>query len=305
MRIIDAHLHSDPGQANPEAILQRMNSIGVDGGGVFSPEAENPIRGGGHSYEVRMKTLEDWTKGYEDRLFPILYINPLEPEAIAKARDAVSRGVVAFKIICDSFYVYDDPCMELMHECAKLDKPVMFHSGILWDGYDSSKYNRPLNWESLIMVPGLRFSLAHCAWPWTDETIALYGKFLNGYAETNFASNPNVSAEMYLDLTPGTPAIYRKELLFKLLNAGYDTPHNIIFGTDCTINNYNAAWAESWIKRDGGIMDEMGACPRIKELYFSENFKRFLGLIPKDFQHVMPVPDRADAWSLEYANATL
>ena len=52
-------------------------------------------------------------------------------------------------------------------------------------------------------------------------------------------------------------------------------------------------------------MDEMGACARIKELYFGENFKRVLGLVPTDFQHVMPVPDRADAWSLEYANATL
>ena len=58
-------------------------------------------------------------------------IDPLEPEAVAKARDAVSRGVGAFKIIFDSFYGYEDPCMELLHETTKKKKPIMFHSGIL------------------------------------------------------------------------------------------------------------------------------------------------------------------------------
>ena len=124
--------------------------------------------------------------------------------------------------------------------------------------------------------------------------------FLNAYA-----TNPDVSAEMFLDLTPGTPAIYRKDLIYKLLNAGYDTPHNILFGTDCTLNDYNTTWAESWINRDSDVLKEVGACQRISDLYFSENFMCFLGVIPKDFKHVVPVPDRADAWTLEFANHAL
>lgn len=300
MTIYDAHIHSEPGNASSKDILERMQRIGVIGGGVLSPEPENLHRGTGCSYEVRMDTLNAWTADAKERLFPILWIHPFETDAIAKAHDAVSRGVVAFKMICDDYYVYDDTCMELLHEIAKMGKPVMFHSGILWDGYDSSKYNRPLNWEALIGIPGLRFSLAHCAYPWYDECIAMYGKFLNTYA-----TNPDVSAEMFLDLTPGTPAIYRKDLIYKLLNAGYDTPHNILFGTDCTLNDYNTTWAESWINRDSNLLKEVGACQRISDLYFSENFMRFLGLIPKNFQHVVPVPDRADAWTLEFANHAL
>ena len=300
MSIFDAHIHCEPGIATPKTCIERMQKIGICGGGILSPEPENFRRGTGYSYEVRMDTLSAWTDGYQERLFPILWIHPFEENAISKARDAVSRGVVAFKMICEDYYVYDDTCMELLHEIARLEKPVMFHSGILWDGYDSSKYNRPLNWEALITIPKLRFSLAHCAYPWYDECIAMYGKFLNAYA-----TNPDTSAELFLDLTPGTPAIYRKDLIYKLLHAGYDTPHNILFGTDCTINDYHTDWAETWIHRDSAIFHEAGASSRLLELYFKENFMRFLGFVPKNFKHVVPVPDRADAWSLKYANQNL
>ena len=63
-------------------------------------------------------------------------------------------------------------------EIAKLNVPVIFHTGILWDGRVSSNYNRPLHWESLLPITNLRFSMGHCSWPWVDECIALYGKFL-------------------------------------------------------------------------------------------------------------------------------
>jgi len=299
MNIFDAHIHTEPGNINPEAMLERMNSVGIGGGAVFSPDPETPL-GGGYTYEERMKALDAWTKDYSDKFFPVLYIHPLEKNAVEKAKDAVKRGVMGFKIICDCFYVYDEPCMELLREIAKMDKPVFFHSGILWDGYDSSKYNRPLNWESLINIAGLRFSLAHCAWPWCDETIAMYGKFLNAYA-----TNPDMSAELFLDLTPGTPAIYRKDLINKIYNCGYDTPRNVFYGTDCTLNDYNTNWAKAWIERDSKIMDEIGVGERLKQFYLRDNFMRFMGITKKDFTHITPVPDCADAFSLEYANRML
>jgi len=300
MHIIDAHTHIRLGDANPRQLLEQMDSIGIDGCTLFSIGPKTHVRPGGLPYEERMDQLQAWTEGYTDRLFPFLFIDPMDPAAPRQAQEAVKRGVMGFKIICDHHYVYEDPCMELLREIAKLDKPVMFHSGILWNGGDSSKYNRPLHWESLITIPGLRFSMGHCSWPWTDECIALYGKFLNAYAK-----DPTISAEMFLDLTPGTPAIYRQDLIYKLLNAGYDTPHNLLFGTDCSANDYNTKWSDSWIQRDSQLFTQFGASEKIQQLYFSENFKRFLGLIPKDFQHVSPVPDCADAWSLEYANATI
>ena len=295
----DAHIHSREGEVDPQKLLADMASIGLDGGGVFSQAPESPIQHG-ESYDSRMKCLETWMQGSAGRLFPILYIHPYEHDAIDKAREAVSRGVMGFKMVCDCYYVYDERSMALLREIAKLGKPVMFHSGILWGGRETSKYNRPVNWEALINIPHLKFSLAHCSWPWTDECIAMYGKFLNSYA-----TNPDSSAEMFLDCTPGTPAIYRKDLMTKLLMSGYDTPHNLLFGTDCTSNCYNTAWAKQWIDRDDAILREIGAGQRLIDHYMGENFLRFMGVTEKNFQHITPVPDNADGWSLDYANRTL
>ncbi len=299
MKIFDVHIHSVPENVSSADLLGKMNGVGISGGAVFSPDPESPL-GIGYPYDVRMQTLEKFAEGCSDKIFPVLWIHPYEKDAIAKAKDAVERGVRGFKMACDSYYVYEDKPMELLSVIAKLDKPVLFHSGILWNGYDSSKYNRPVHWESLVGIGGLRFSLAHCAWPWCDETIAMYGKFLNAYT-----SNPSVSAEMFLDLTPGTPHIYRKELIYKLYNCGYDTPRNMLFGTDCTANNYNFTWAKDWIDRDSAIMREIGVSERIIEHYFYDNYMRFFGETPKNFTHVSPVPDCADAFNLAYANETI
>ncbi len=301
MKVFDVHIHSttDYATINPEKLLADMEKAGVWGGAVFTPEAESPL-GCGYSYEERIDCMHKWTDGYKDRLFPIFYIHPYEKDAIAKAKDAVDQGAMGFKMSCDCYYVYEEKCMELLRTIADMNKPVLFHSGILWDGHDSSKHNRPLNWESLINIPGLRFSLAHCSWPWCDETIAMYGKFLNAYA-----TNPSMSAELYLDTTPGTPKIYRYDLINKIYNCGYDTPRNVLFGADSTANEYNIPWVMYWVENDGKIMDDIGAKKKLHELYFAENYKRFFGLKEKDFQHVMPVPDRADSWSLDMANEIL
>ena len=129
---------------------------------------------------------------------------------------------MAFKVICANFYVYEEKSLELIREIAKLNKPIMFHTGILWDGLVSSNYNRPMNWEALLHIEGLRFSMGHCSWPWIDECIAMYGKFLDA------KRRGQNTAEMYFDITPGTPDIYRHELFYKMFNIGYDVKNNIL-----------------------------------------------------------------------------
>ncbi len=296
--IFDAHMHCEVEGGSPEEQIEKMRKIGVFGGSVMSPEPESPVEPG-YSYEDRMAALDKWTSFAPDKFYKVLWIHPLEKDPIAKMRDAVDRGVSAFKMICDCYYPAGPEAMPLLEEMVRLNKPVIFHSGISWTGKDSSKYNRPLNWEPLVELEGIRFSLAHCSWPWYDETIALYGKFLNATA-----SNPN-GPEMFVDTTPGTPKIYRKDLLFKLYNCCYDIPHNIMFGVDCTINNYNAPWTKQWVDYDTELMDEIGVGKHLQRMYFHDNFLRFIGETPKDFTHVKPVPDDPGAFSLEYANKYL
>lgn len=289
MRIFDAHTHLFSKISDGAQIVSEMEKAGVYGGCIFSDWPYENNKEVGKSFEERLEGVLDAVRGYEDRLYPVLWIHPFEDDIINKVHIAAEKGIVAFKIICSDFYVYDEKCLALLEEIAKLKKPVFFHSGILWDGQVSSSYNRPVNWEYLLKIKGLRFSLAHVSWPWCDECIALYGKFLN-------AQITGETSEMFIDTTPGTPDIYREEVLTKIFKIGYDFEDNLFFGTDCTAESYSSDWAKKWIDKDNEIMDKLGVCERVREKMYSGNLERFLFGDKGGVKKCLPESDNAHTW---------
>ena len=296
MKIFDMHIHSRPGEPCPEKLISEMEAAGVYGGCVFSNHPIEGTESGGSDFDTRLRETLAWVKGYEDRLFPVIWIHPCEENIIENVRRAADAGIVAFKMICEDFYVYDEPCTTVLREIAKLGKPVIFHTGILWDGAVSSNYNRPLNWEHLLEIDGLRFSLGHCSWPWIDECVAMYGKFLN-------ALKDGKSAEMFFDTTPGTPEIYRKELFTKLYYAGYNAGDNIMFGTDSNANKYRAEWVSPWLDIDQKILDELGVSQENREKMYHDNLLRFLGKTDVTAEKEAPIPDNTHVWTPENPEA--
>jgi len=266
MQVFDLHVHSRLG-ANPEAFIAQLDEAGVEGAAVFSPR---PGDGGG-TYEERVSFILDFCKGYPGRLFPVLWLDPTADDAVETVRDSTARGIMGYKVMCSGYYIYEDKPMEAMHAVAAENKPVCFHTGILWDAKPSGQYNRPVNWECLLDVPKLRFSMGHCSWPWVDECIAVYGKFQNAYSR-----RPD-SAEIFLDLTPGTPVIYRRDLLTKLHTVGYDVKRNILFGTDCN-TDYRAEWSRKWQDIDNNLYDELGVGEETRRYIYRDNFLRFFGV---------------------------
>jgi predicted TIM-barrel fold metal-dependent hydrolase len=131
--------------------------------------------------------------------------------------------------------------------------------------------------------------MGHCSWPWHDECIAVYGKFLNYYLTRQ-------SSEMFFDVTPGTPVIYREELLTKLFTVGYDVENNIMFGTDGTAHTYNPTWTKQWLDKDAEIFDRLGVGDELRQKLYHDNVLRFLGLKEKDFTHVSPACDGFVSW---------
>lgn len=292
MKIYDMHIHVMEGNPDPDGLVQRLSTAGIYGGTVISHEPTEKAFEDCADYEERIKDVFEWTKGYEGRLFPILWIHPYEKNVEDNIRDAVKRGISGFKMICNNYFVGDEQSMKILRLIAQLGKPVIFHSGILWDGAVSSQYNRPVNWEVLLDIPKLRFSMGHCSWPWHDECIALYGKILNAYLLNSD------SCEMFFDLTPGTPEIYREDLLFKLFHTGYDVPHNIMFGTDSCAATYGCEWVKNWLTVDNKLYDKLGVPNKIRQLIYEDNFLRFIGAKEKDFTHRLQSPDSGIAWSL-------
>ena len=274
MKIYDMHVHAEGSATpNPQDLIEKMEKAGVYGGTVISvrpTESYGRIR---MDYEQRIQNVLAWTKGYEDRLFPVLWVHPREKDLPAKLKDAASRGIRAFKMICDNYYVYDDISMKAIECIAELKKPLMFHSGILWIGKAvAADYNRPANWEILLTVPGLKFSMAHCSWPWYDECIAVYGRLMASYR-----FDPQGSSEMFFDLTPGTPEIYREDLFKKLFNIGYDVPHNTMFGADMSADDYDSGYVKRWIDFDNDLYEKLGVSEELKELIYEKNFLEFIG----------------------------
>ncbi len=289
MKIYDMHVHSYGEKANAEKMLAEMARAGVSGCCLISNRPVEDNAQLGTSFEERLDEVLSVARGHEDKIFPVLWIHPFEENIIEKVHIATDAGIVAFKMICTNYYVYDERCMAVLREIAALGKPIIFHSGILWDGEATSEYNRPLHWEKLIDIDGIRFSMGHCSWPWIDECVALYGKFLN-------ALNEGKNVEMFFDTTPGTPEIYRRELFTKLYQSGYDTGDNVMFGTDGTATAYRDTWTKQWLDIDGKILDELGISRTNREKYYSGNLLRFLGKSDVVIRKEAPIPDDIKPW---------
>ena len=270
MKVFDMHIHIGEEKIESAKLIDRFDAAGVYGGGLISaPPDEAQAAMLKLPFEKRLDNVLQWKKGYEGRLYSFLWIHPFEKDVEAKVKTAAENGIDGFKIICDTFNVYSDECMRTLRSIEEAKKPVMFHTGILWGGKVASKYNRPLDWESMLNLDKIKFSMGHCSWPWVDECIALYGKFLYYY-------NVEKKSEMFFDITPGTPEIYRRELLFKLFNVGYDVEDNIMFGTDSYANDYKTEWVTKWLEMDNGIMDELGIDEAVRQKVYCDNYLRFI-----------------------------
>ena len=256
------HIHTHGMECNKYDLLKKLDSAGIFGGCVFST---NPIEYSeidGLDFDKRVQKIIEWKE--DDRLFPVVWIHPFEKDIVNKVKSLENTKVRALKIICNNFSVSEDKAFNVIKQISEQSNlPIIFHSGILWDGQNSSKYNRPVEFERLIELDNLSFALAHCSWPWIDECIALYGKFAN--------CNRKNHAEMFFDLTAGTPEIYRRELLTKLFTVGYDVPDNILFGTDCDGEQYNAKWSKKWIDIDNEIYNSLNVPQSIVEKIYHHN----------------------------------
>ena len=271
--ILDGHIHIMTDKKDHNDLTARLKKAGIDGGVIISlPPAAFPDLAPPSTPTERLDNLFFWTDLSPD-LYPFYWIDPTEPDATDQVAMALERGVNGFKVICNHFFCGDERALPVFKEIANANKPILFHTGILWDGLPSSIYNRPSEFEALLEIDGLKFSVAHISWPWCDECIAVYGKFLSAYK-----IRPDLSVEMFIDITPGTPPIYRREALTKIYTVGYDIENNILFGSDCRADDYDSDWAAEWINRDNKIYKDLNLSQGTIDKIYGQNLKRFLGI---------------------------
>jgi len=267
---LDGHIHIQDVTVDNKIMMQHMEEVGISGGIVLS-KPPCWLEESNLSFQQRVDQVLSFCDG-EIYLFPFFFIDPLEKDALKQIDYAVENGIRGFKIICGRHYPSHPDCIETCKKIAENDKPLLFHSGILWDGINNSgNYNKPTEFEILLQINKLKFSLAHISWPWTDECIAVYGKF-------NEATilGKKTAAEMFIDTTPGTPPIYRKSALERLLLTGYNINDNVIFGLDNYTDSYDVKWAKENMDRDDKIYDELNIPTETRKKIYSENLLRFV-----------------------------
>ncbi|MBD5168757.1 MAG: hypothetical protein HDT20_01285 [Oscillibacter sp.] len=287
---IDSHIHTGLGGDYPTAsafdrakFMGDLRSAGIDGAVILSADPLKCGRKMGPS--ERMQDTLAICRG-EENLFPFYWINPLEDGAAEQVQQAVDAGFDGFKMICSNYYPGCNQSMDVLQKIAESGKPVLFHSGICWDGMNSADYNRPGNFEALIEIPKLRFALAHISWPWCDECIAVYGKFNNAYY-----MRPETSCEMFIDVTPGTPRGYREDVFRYLFGSCYEFRYNLMFGSDCSTSKYNAAWSREWQDRDDMLYERFVEedVEDFKEHVYCKNVMRFMGKSDEKIQKKVPM----------------
>ncbi len=254
--MFDCHIHMSSvvwPENLPRIFLEKSREAAVAGGAVYSPWPEKYQRKDeDQRWETRLESVFRFTAATPGFL-PVFFLDPTEPDALTQVKTAAEQGIAAFKIICNHFYPRE--ILPVLSAIAACGCPVIFHSGILYNWNSASDYNQPRSFECLLQIAGLRFLMAHVAWPWTDEMIALYGEF--AWAE---AAYPGKSSRMYLDLTPGTPLVFRRDMLRRLFLTGYSELENrVLWGSDTITDNYSSASVQFRSAADRKYFEEISA----------------------------------------------
>ena len=267
---LDMHVHHDVGPHSAQELLEKMNAAGIDGGVIISQAPRGPLatKEGG---KTRLKNVLDYTKGCST-LYPFYWVDPTDEDAIEQVDRAVEAGIAGFKTICTHFYPNDERAIPVYHHIAELGKPYLFHSGILYDGANASgDFNRPCNFEVLFSIPRLRFAMAHISWPWCAECTALFGKY-NSYLQRNGSEN---APDFFIDVTPGTPRLYREEALTRFLDMQGALTH-VTWGTDNRTQPYNDVYSRQIQRRDDAICQDFGLGEDFLDDLYYKNSMRFL-----------------------------
>ena len=220
--IIDAHIHCS-GEENTAGILQAMDGAAVDKAVLLAPFLNgNYSLHDRESLQSANRHLANLIADHKDRLIGFAVINPSLVDASEDLTRARDLGLSGLKMVPSGWYPYDDCAHRIYDTASRLDMPILFHSGIFIDG-KSGRFCRPTFFEAIREHPGLRVTLAHLGWPWTDEANAV------GLIDLINGVTPDKS-QFRFDISFGAPPAYRLDVLNKAI--AVLTPELLQFGSD-------------------------------------------------------------------------
>jgi predicted TIM-barrel fold metal-dependent hydrolase len=250
MQIWDCHVHCHDGTETAEQVLREMDKAGITRVSLFSYFPGNvrelcppPSRSQFRSAIDHVAAIQ---AAAPDRIHGLCWADPRTDGVVEEIEYALAdRGLHGVKMIPNHWSASDEFMYPLYEKLRELNKPIHFHSGILYAFGDSSRFCRPVLYEALINFPGLRFAMAHISWPWVDECIALFGHF-NSVAHTR-----RTNCQMWIDCSRGTPDVWRLDALRKAVP--FCGTGRLMYGTDCYAGSIGAA-APTSVRKDTELL---------------------------------------------------
>jgi len=124
-------------------------------------------------------------------------VNPRDPDAPERLENAIRRlNLRGLKLApaMQEFFADDRACYPVYRRAQELRIPVLFHAGMSWEPGSRLQYGHPMRFENVAAdFPELKIVLAHLAWPWVMEAVALALKYPNVYLDTSalYFDNPH------------------------------------------------------------------------------------------------------------------
>jgi len=268
---IDVHIHTR-GTEDGNRILKAMDEVGMERVVLFAvpPRRAEDARSAKNPHKKSLDQIAKLVEVDRERLIGFAWIEPTLADAAEAVDYAFSeKGLFGVKMIPNHWYPSDQRCLAVYEKVNEYEKPMLFHTGILWGVSDTSQYCRPAFFEIMLHYPKIRFAMAHMSWPWTDECFAVCGKFraAGGYKPESWRS--------YIDITSGAPRIWKVDAMRKGL--AYMGDRQFVYGSDC----FEAERAEALrrnLDMDREILRECGCSSETMERIFTTNALRWLGL---------------------------
>jgi predicted TIM-barrel fold metal-dependent hydrolase len=189
--VLDAHTHlsgSGSGES-AENILECMDACGVEKAFIFAPELDLATRLLTNEHLNDIRTHNDYCADIcskaPERLLGFCTLNPARELAGGDLDRAVDLMIEEAKrcyhelglrgvgeLVPARWYPNEPPLGRLYEALAGLGMYTVFHTGIFFDGRESS-YCRPTFYEAVHQALDFKGHFAHLGWPWVDECIAV------------------------------------------------------------------------------------------------------------------------------------
>jgi predicted TIM-barrel fold metal-dependent hydrolase len=259
---IDNHVHCEPDEfiGDPKAFVAGCRERGVEHMLVIEPLASC----------LRV------VKMFGDFMVPIglIHMDSADPRDIAECIDAGCRGI---KFIAAQHPYGEERYWPLYAKLVELEKPAVFHSSYLWEGFKRSgespehpvwtEHMRPMQVEVVARrFPDLEIVMSHYGNPWFEEGWKVTWSKKNVYGDLSGGTAIHRSVRFWADLFAPDGELFKGAIV------------KLCFGSDMFVRSADDFAVDQYIRFYNRIYDAIGVSPALRDLVNRGNTARIFGL---------------------------